>query len=85
MLSGRYEGLLRGVTTQIILRLNVIASGRSPSADFARDIRNYGSETIKFDETEYGQHDPGYLFWTLEIALPWHCHRGVVLAKREST
>jgi hypothetical protein len=62
MPSRRHEGLLRGVTTQIVLQLSTIASGQGPSADFARDIQDHGSETIKFDETEYGQHDPDASF-----------------------
>lgn len=46
----------------IVQQLDKITHGDSPSANFARDIRDSRSNTITFDDPEYGRHDPDASF-----------------------
>jgi hypothetical protein len=62
MPSPIHEGRPGGVAPEIARQLSTIASRQGPSADFALDTKYRCSETIEFDDADYGRHDPDTSF-----------------------
>lgn len=57
-----HEGLLRSLNGRIIEQLRLLSYGSGSVADFAKDIRDTGSTTIRPRDPEYGTHDPDISF-----------------------
>jgi hypothetical protein len=64
-----HEQLAEDIVDEIKQQLRSIASGASPAAKFAKNIRSTGSTTLKFDD-QYGKHDPDASFTHIDAKYP---------------
>lgn len=70
MLTHVHEALIQRIVPSLNRQMSLIASGESPSAGFARKITSGGSATVKFDDPDYGMHDPDASFYHSEALYP---------------
>jgi hypothetical protein len=74
MPSSLHEILGSYITQDLLRQLGIIAKGSDTSAIFARNIENSASAEIRFEDTEYGSHQPDASFQHFEAQYP-----GVIL------
>ena len=80
-----HEFFLRSLSGRISEQLCLLSRESGSAADFARDIRDVGSATIRPRDLEYGTHDPDSSFQHLKSPLPTviievaHSQKGGVL------
>ncbi|KAL6240618.1 hypothetical protein RBB50_012445 [Rhinocladiella similis] len=65
-----HELFLRSLSGRISEQLRLLSSGSDPFADFAKDVRDVGSATIRARDPDYGSHDPDSSFQHLRSPLP---------------
>lgn len=65
-----HELFLRSLSGRISEQLRLLSSGSDPIADFAKDVRDVGSATIRARDPDYGSHDPDSSFQHLRSPLP---------------
>ena len=65
-----HEQFSRSLSGRIVEQLRQFSQGSGSAADFAKDIRDVGSATIKSRDPEYGTHDPDSSFQHLDSPLP---------------
>jgi hypothetical protein len=65
-----HEQFLRSLTGRITEQLRLLSHGSGSAADFAKDISDVGSTTIRPQDPEYGTHDPDTSFQHLKSPLP---------------
>jgi len=53
-----HESIVRGVAKRLETQITKISEGIGVSVEFAKGIDQDLSATIKFDDTEYGSHNP---------------------------
>ncbi|KUJ09517.1 uncharacterized protein LY89DRAFT_598241, partial [Mollisia scopiformis] len=74
MPSSLHESLGSYIMQELLRQLGAIAQGNSPSAIFARNIKNSASAEISFEDIEYSSHQPDASFQHFEAQFP-----GVIL------
>ncbi|KAK5224178.1 hypothetical protein LTR47_009935 [Exophiala xenobiotica] len=65
-----HELFSRSLSGRISEQLRFISSKSGPAADFAKDVRDVGSATIRARDPDYGSHDPDSSFQHLRSPLP---------------
>ena len=65
-----HEQFSRSLSGRIMEQLGQISQGSGSAADFAKDVRDVGSATIRPRDPEYGTHDPDSSFQHLKSPLP---------------
>jgi len=65
-----HEQFLRSLSGRITEQLRLLSHGSGSAADFAKDIRDVGSATIRPRDPEYGTHDPDSSFQHLKSPSP---------------
>jgi hypothetical protein len=65
-----HEQFLRSLSGRIVEQLRVLAQGSGSAAEFAKDIRDVGSATIRPRDPEYGAHEPDSSFQHLQSHSP---------------
>jgi len=65
-----HEQFSRSLSGRISEQLRLLSCGFGSAADFAKDIRDVGSATIRPQDPEYGTHDPDSSFRHLQSPLP---------------
>lgn len=65
-----HEQFLRSLTGRITEQLRLLSHGSGSAADFAKDIRDVGSATIRPRDPEYGTHNPDSSFQHLKSPSP---------------
>jgi hypothetical protein len=65
-----HELFLRSLSGRVSEQLRLLSSEPGPAADFAKDIRDVGSVTIRARDPDYGSHDPDSSFQHLRSPLP---------------
>ncbi|RMZ82805.1 hypothetical protein DV736_g6632, partial [Chaetothyriales sp. CBS 134916] len=65
-----HEQFSRSLTGRITEQLRLLSHGSGSAADFAKDIRDVGSATIRPRDPEYGTHNPDSSFQHLKSPSP---------------
>lgn len=65
-----HELFLRSLSGRISEHLRLLSRESGPAAEFAKDIRDVGSATIRARDPDYGSHDPDSSFQHLRSPLP---------------
>jgi hypothetical protein len=65
-----HELFSRSLSGRISEQLRLLSRESGPAGDFAKDIRDVGSATIKPRDPKYGTHDPDNSFQHLKSPLP---------------
>ena len=65
-----HEQFSRSLSGRITEQLRLISHGSGSAADFAKDIRDVGSATIRPRDPEYGTHSPDSSFQHLQSPSP---------------
>jgi hypothetical protein len=80
-----HEQFSRSLSGRINEQLRLLSGESGSAADFAKDIRDVGSATIRPRDPEYGTHDPDSSFQHLKSPLPTviieiaHSQKGAIL------
>ena len=65
-----HELFLRSLSGRVSEQLRLLSSESSPAGNFAKNIRDVGSATIRARDPDYGSHDPDSSFQHLNSPLP---------------